>query len=103
MDIQNFGELPNSTGNFEKTDPVTNDPMVNSDPLSEKAPADAAVIHEMSFSGDVSAGAPVDSLIFHDTPLDETTPHEAISNLNVGSLAPLLNREDFRASSNALE
>jgi len=94
MAIQNFGEIPNSTGNEKITDPVTNNQTVNSDPLTENTPMDVAVIHEKSFSGDVAAGAPVDSPIVPESPLNETKPHEAITGMNVGSLAPLLNRED---------
>ena len=94
MDIQNFGELAHNTGDLEKTDSVANDPMVNSDPLTENTPTDVAVIQEVSFSEAPTPDVPLDSPIVPEAPLNETTPHEAIASMNVGSLAPLLNRED---------
>jgi hypothetical protein len=84
MNAQNFGEPLNTSDNVDKTEPDSNYPIVNSDLLSDKAPAEAVPIHEAPMSGTAAAVSPLDEPIAHEDPIGA----------NAGSPAPLLNRED---------
>jgi hypothetical protein len=76
----------NTSDSVERTDKDTNSPVENSDPFADKAPVDAALIHE--------------------TPMGETITHEAPIDTNAESSAALLNREEsehFRTRWNEIQ
>ena len=76
----------NTSDSVERTDKDTNSPIGNSDPIADKAPVDAALIHE--------------------TPMGETITQEAPIDTNAESSAPLLNREEsehFRTRWNEIQ
>jgi hypothetical protein len=76
----------NTSDSVERTDKDTNSPVGNSDPFADKAPVNAALIHE--------------------TPMGETITHEAPIDTNAESSAALLNREEsehFRTRWNEIQ
>ena len=107
MNEQNSGERVNTSDIVERTDQGTNSPVVvNSDPFADKAPVDAALIHETPMGGTVAAVGPTDETIVHEAPTGETITHEAPVHTNAGSLAALLNREvseNFRTRWNEIQ
>lgn len=106
MNMQNFEEIPNNRDEFDKTDPATNDPIVNLAPSSEKTAQDRAVIQEVPFSAAASSQASVDNPIVPASPLDETMPHQANASPEAASLAHLLKPEDsghFRTRWNEIQ
>jgi len=107
MNEQNSGERVNTSDIVERTDQGTNSPVVvNSDPFADKAPVDAALIHETPMGGTVAAVGLTDETIVHEAPTGETITHEAPVHTNAGSLAALLNREvpeNFRSRWNEIQ
>ena len=86
MNRQYFEEQSNSSDNVEGTEKATNDQDVNSDPLGDRVPADAAILSR--------------------TPMGETITHETPSITNAVPLAALLDREEsqrFRTRWNEIQ
>jgi hypothetical protein len=124
MNEQNFGEHFNTSDIVERTEKDTSSPVANSDPLTDKVPVEAALIHETPMGGTAATVGPMDETIVHEAPVAETIPykapvgepiadesgvsksipymasmgetitHEAPICTNAGSSAALLNREE---------
>jgi hypothetical protein len=89
-----MNEQFNTSDIVESTDKDTNNPVVNSDPLADKVPVDAALIHETPMGGTVAVVGPMEETIVHEAPMGETITHEAPIGTNAGSSAALLSREE---------
>ena len=131
-----MNEQFNTPDILERTDTDMNNPAVNSDPFAGKIPVDAALVHETPMGGTVAVGTPMDETIVHEVPMGETvlykdpvaetiveeswvskpTPdkapvsetitHEAPIDINAGSSAALLNRDEsehFRTRWNEIQ
>jgi len=80
----------------ERTDMDTANPVANSDPFTDKAPGDAALVPE----------TPMVETVVHETPMVETIVHEAPISTNAGSSASLLKLEEaerFRTRWNEIQ
>ena len=67
---------------------------VNSDPIDDHAPLEEALILENLIGGGTVVDVdPLDESIVDVLPMDETVIHEAPGDMNVGSLAALLDRD----------
>jgi hypothetical protein len=123
MNEQNDRGRFNTWDIVDRTENDTNGPEENSDPLAEKVPLDAALIHETPMGGTVAAVVPMDERTVHEAPMAEAIPtrdpvrepiadeswmskpiptmdpmgetitHEAPSATHAGSSAALLSRE----------
>ena len=96
MNEQNSGQRFNTSDIVERTEKDTNGPVANRDPLTDKIPVEAALIHETPMGGTVAA---VD-------PMGETITHEAPIGTIAGSSEALLNREEsehFRTRWNEIQ
>ena len=94
MNTQNFGESLNTSDKFEANDPDVNYPIVNFDPISDKGPVDAALIHETPMSSIATVVGPTSDTIIHETPISGEKILEAPTGATAGSPATLLSRED---------
>ncbi len=101
-----MNEQFNTPDILERTDQDMNNPAVNSDPFAGKIPVDAALVHETPMGGTVAVGTPMDETIVHEVPIGETITHEAPIDINAGSSAALLNRDEsehFRTRWNEIQ
>jgi hypothetical protein len=115
MNEQYFGEHVKTIDIVEDTDQDTNSPIVaNSDPLADKAPVDAVLIHETPVGETLVQEAPmgetilykdsVGETIVHEVPTDDRIPysdpvskviiHAAPLSTNAGASVALLDREE---------
>lgn len=90
MNEQHLGEHVSTSEFVEEPDKDMNSPVVDSDPIADKVPADAALIHGMPMGGTDAAVGPTGEPITPETPIGTSA----------GSSAALLDREEselFRA------
>jgi len=106
-----------STSDFvERTDREMNSPVENSDPFADKAPVDAALIHETPMGGTAAAVGPMYETPVQETPIEETVAvvgpvdgtitHEAPIGKIAESSGAWLNREEserFRTRWNEIQ
>ena len=96
----------NTTDIVDSPDKNINSPEIKSDPFTGKVWADTDVIHEPPMDETVIHETPMDETVIHETMMDETVTHETPIDMNAGSSASLLNREEsehFRTRWNEIQ
>jgi predicted NAD-dependent protein-ADP-ribosyltransferase YbiA (DUF1768 family) len=94
MNPQNIGDPLNPSDNTEKNDLGVNYPIVNFEPVSDKAPVDAALIHEMPQPSITTVVGPTSEVNIHEASVSESKTLDVPVRANAGSPAALLNRKD---------
>ncbi len=74
MNEQNDRERFNTWDIVERTENDPNAPVEGSDPLADRVPVDAALIHETPMGGTAAAVGPMDETIVHEAPMAEALP-----------------------------
>lgn len=74
----------------ERTDKDMNSPEVNPEPLTNKVPVDADLIHEASTGETEIHETPMEETVVNETPMGETITHETPHSTNAGASASLL-------------